>query len=62
VTVLTRRDKNNNKRHLLLGTGAHTCNPSYSKVRDQENCDSKPAEANNSQDPISKIPNTHKKD
>jgi hypothetical protein len=33
---------------------AHTCNPSYSGGRDQEDCDSKPAWANSSQDPISK--------
>jgi hypothetical protein len=30
----------------------HTCNPSYSGGRDQE--DRKPAQANSSQDPISK--------
>jgi hypothetical protein len=33
---------------------AHTCNPSYSGGRDQEARDSKPAQANSSQDPISK--------
>jgi hypothetical protein len=33
---------------------AYTCNPSYSGGRDQEDCDSKPALANSSQDPISK--------
>jgi hypothetical protein len=27
---------------------AHTCDPSYSGGRDQEDCDSKPALANNS--------------
>jgi hypothetical protein len=32
---------------------AHTCNPSYSGGRDQD-CDSKPAQANSSQDPILK--------
>jgi hypothetical protein len=32
---------------------AHTCNPSYSGGRDQEDCCSKPAQANNSR-PISK--------
>jgi hypothetical protein len=35
---------------------AHACNPSYSGGRDQE--DSKPAQANSLQDPISKEPNT----
>jgi hypothetical protein len=35
---------------------AHACNPSYSGVRDQEDQGSKPAQANSSQDPISKIP------
>jgi hypothetical protein len=37
---------------------AHTCNPSYSGGRDQEDHSSKPAQANSSQDPISKIPIT----
>jgi hypothetical protein len=37
---------------------AHTCNPSFSGGRDQEDLGSKPAGANSSQDPISKIPNT----
>jgi hypothetical protein len=33
---------------------AHTCNPSYTTGRDQEDCSSKPMQANSSQDPISK--------
>jgi hypothetical protein len=33
---------------------AHTCNPSYSGGRDKEDCGSKPAWANSSQDPILK--------
>jgi hypothetical protein len=33
---------------------AHTCNPSYSEGKDQEDRGSKPAEENSSQDPISK--------
>jgi hypothetical protein len=37
---------------------AHTCNPSYSGGRDQEDRGSKPAPANGFLDPISKIPNT----
>jgi hypothetical protein len=39
---------------------AHACNPSYSGGRDQEDHGLKPAQANSSQDPISKIatPNT----
>jgi hypothetical protein len=37
---------------------AHTCNPSYSGGRDQEDHGSKPAQANSSQDPVLKIPNT----
>jgi hypothetical protein len=36
----------------------YTCNPSYLGGRDQEDCSSKLAQANSSQDPISKIPNT----
>jgi hypothetical protein len=38
--------------------GAHTWNPSYSGSRAQEDGGSKPALANSSRDPISKIPNT----
>jgi hypothetical protein len=37
---------------------AHTCNPSYSGVRDEENEGSKPAQANSSRDPILKNPVT----
>jgi hypothetical protein len=37
---------------------AHTCNPSYSGGRDQENQGSKPAQSNISQDPTLKKPNT----
>jgi hypothetical protein len=40
----------------------HTCNTRYSGGRDQENCSSKPAQANSLQDPISKKPFTKKKD
>jgi hypothetical protein len=40
---------------------AGACSPSYLGGRDQEDHGSKPAQANSSQDPISKIPNTHKK-
>jgi hypothetical protein len=38
---------------------AHTCNPSYSGGRDQEDNDLKPARANSSRDPILK--ETHHK-
>jgi hypothetical protein len=37
---------------------AHTCNPSYSGGRDQEDHGSKPARANSSGDPTSKKPFT----
>jgi hypothetical protein len=47
------------KQKLLLV--AHACNPSYSGGRDQEDCSLKPAWANSSRDPISKIPITKKK-
>jgi hypothetical protein len=40
---------------------AHTCNPSYSGGREQEDHDSKPAQANSSGDPISKKQNKTKK-
>jgi hypothetical protein len=39
---------------------AHTCNPGYSGGKDQEDCGSKPAWANSSQDPISKNPSQKK--
>jgi hypothetical protein len=35
---------------------AHVCNPGYSGGRDQEDCGSKPAQANSLRDPISKNP------
>jgi hypothetical protein len=38
----------------------HTCNPSYSGDREQEDQGSKPAPANSSRDPISKKPITKK--
>jgi hypothetical protein len=37
---------------------AHTCNPRYSGYRDQEDCSSRPAQANSSRDPISRKPIT----
>jgi hypothetical protein len=40
---------------------AHTCNPSYSGGRDQEDHSLRPALANSSQDPISNILNTRKR-
>jgi hypothetical protein len=39
---------------------AHAYNPSYSRGREQEDHRSKLVQANNSQDPIAKIPNTKK--
>jgi hypothetical protein len=38
----------------------HTCSPTYSGNRDQEDGNSKPAWANSSRTPILKIPNTKK--
>jgi hypothetical protein len=35
---------------------AHTCQPCYLRGRDQEDLDSKPAQANSLRDPISKNP------
>jgi hypothetical protein len=43
-----------NKTTLEPGASAHTCNPSYSGGRDQEDCSSKPAQANSFRDPILK--------
>jgi hypothetical protein len=36
----------------------HTCNPSFSEGRDQEDRNSKPVQANSSQDPSLETPNT----
>jgi hypothetical protein len=41
---------------------AHTCNPSYSGGRDQEERGSRSAQANSSQEPILKNPKQKKKD
>jgi hypothetical protein len=46
--------KKKKKRWVLV---AHACYPSY---RDQDNCGSKPARVNSSEDPISKILNAKK--
>jgi hypothetical protein len=40
------------KCYLSLVPGTHTCNPSYSGGKEQEDQGSKPAQANSSQDPI----------
>jgi hypothetical protein len=40
---------------------AHTCNPSYSGGRDQEDCGSKPEQANSLRDPILKKKKSHTK-
>jgi hypothetical protein len=44
-----------------MGTGGSSCNPSNSGGRDQEDCSSKPAQANSSRDPILKKTITKKK-
>jgi hypothetical protein len=41
------------KMFFELATVAHDCNPSYSGGRDQEDCSSKPAQANSSRATIS---------
>jgi hypothetical protein len=45
-----------NSHNLSWVPVAHTCNPSYSGSRDQEDCGSKPVQAKSSQDHISKNP------
>jgi hypothetical protein len=40
---------------------AHSCSPSYSRGRDQEDCGSKLAQANSSWDPIAKQTNKQTK-
>jgi hypothetical protein len=61
ATQSTRKNgRENCRRHGKKGQApvTYTCNPSYLGGRDQEDCSSKLAQANSSQDPISKIPNT----
>jgi hypothetical protein len=48
------------KSYLWPGAVAHVYNPSYSRGRDQEDADLRPAWANSSRDPIFKIPITKK--
>jgi hypothetical protein len=53
-------DNHNKNGYNYWALVAHTCNPSYSGGRNQEDHSSKPAQANNSRDPISKNPShTH---
>jgi hypothetical protein len=47
------KDKNEKQSQALV---AHTCNPSYSGGRDQEDPGSKSARENSPRDPISKNP------
>jgi hypothetical protein len=42
------------KEYMTVAPVAHTCKPSYSGGRDQEDHGSKPAVANGLQDPVSK--------
>jgi hypothetical protein len=51
--ITTYSNKNQCSIQVLV---VHTCNPSYSGGRDQKYCDSKPAWANSSKDPILKKP------
>jgi hypothetical protein len=46
------------KEQLNQAPGVHACNLSYSGGRDQEDRDSKPAQANSSRDPVLKNPIT----
>jgi hypothetical protein len=48
------------KRTFRPGAVAHACNPTNSGGRDQEDCGSKPAQANRLWDPVSKTPITDK--
>jgi hypothetical protein len=48
------------KSYYGLALLAHTCSPSYSGGRDQEDRGSKPAQANSLRDPIVKKPFTKK--
>jgi hypothetical protein len=53
-------DKKGNRKCASTVLVAHACNPSYSGGRNQEDCGLKPAQANSSQDPVSKKPITKK--
>jgi hypothetical protein len=55
-----KRERKNGRKEGSRVLMAHACNPIYSEGRNQETHSSKPARANSSQDPISKIPNTKK--
>jgi hypothetical protein len=44
------------RRYFSWALVTDVCNPSYSRVCDQEDCCSKPAQGNSSEDPISKQP------
>jgi hypothetical protein len=48
------------RKHVSWVPVAHACNPSYLGGRDQEDPGSKPVQANNLRDPISKKPITKK--
>jgi hypothetical protein len=54
VQTLPKSLGSNSANIFLMRPVAHTCNPSYSGVRDQEDQSSKPTWANSSWDPISK--------
>jgi hypothetical protein len=56
ITIEGVQEMPHEKMHFELE--AHTCNPSYSGGRDQEDHGSKPTWANSSQDPVSKKHNT----
>jgi hypothetical protein len=51
--ILNKESLNRNSSQVPV---AHACNPSYLGGRDQEDCSSKPAQANSLQDPISNPP------
>jgi hypothetical protein len=59
VFFLKKKKKNKKtKQNIQARCHWHACNPSYSGGRDQEDLDSKPAQANSSGDTILKIPIT----
>jgi hypothetical protein len=51
-------DSQHLKKKFELAPVVHTCNPNYSRVRDQEKQGSRPALANSQQEPLSNILNT----
>jgi hypothetical protein len=60
LELLEKHEKAKPKKSRQPVLAAHICNSSYSGGRDQKDSSLRSVQANNLQDPISKIPNTKK--